>query len=452
MAATRAEFAAAGISPEPALAEEIERRAVALGGLVTVSVSDLLDPRPAFFRRLAPVPVDPERRRRQALGTERHARWVRRMGPSERVEVRVHREGVVGVIDLLEPDGPTELKTTARLPPPDVPWLEARGEYFDQLGLYAALTGASIGRLVVVGDAEADAPRPLVALRCEVRDGPVLLTEARARADRLRRALRSEDPGELPRCPWFGRSCEFERAGVCGCRGDEPTDDRWVRDRIAEVRREPEREPRWRSAIAEAEQAPAPTIHAFGELLYPRRAYYDRRGPYPDVPEAPPHDPFREAAYREIAAAIEAGPEGERSQRPSRTGEPPGAVPLFRGLPYVVKTRRGIAPTSTGASSPGLPSHYLEELGFRAAAAGVASGRLFLLYLGTPTVPRRLAVERVTFPSPAAWVAEFERRRSALAEALRAGDPSSLPPCPAWRWESCPYRATCGCRSSSAPS
>lgn len=433
----------------PELAREIgERR---LGGLAhwPVPVTDLIDPRPAFFRRFAPVPLPPERRRRRGIGTLRHGQWVRFVGRPEQAEVRVQRAGVVGVVDLLEPDGPTELKTTGRIPSIER-WLEERGSHVDQLGLYVALTGTEQGHLVVAA-AEGEAGRPpVVALRCRFRDTAGLLDEASARADRFRRALRSIDPGELPRCLWVGRGCPFQEARACDCSGEEPPDDRWVRDRLVESAPDAPTEARWRSAIQAAEGTPAPVVLAFRDLLYPRRSYYERVAPE-RIGEERPIDPQSQEAYRELSGAVDAGPDGERSQRLAASGEPPGSIPLFRGLPFLLKTRSGV-PWPSPVPRLAVPSHYIDELGFRAAAVGGDAGYVFVDELRSRAPQRRERVLRLRFRDIGAYASEFERRRSALREALERGDPGGLSPCPAWRADGCPYAPGCGCATPIAPS
>jgi hypothetical protein len=414
-----------------------------------VPVTDLLDPRSAFFRRFAPVPLPPERRRRRARGSSLHARWVRHLGPPERVEAWVQREGIVGVIDLLEPDGPTELKTTRWVPPMDR-WASERGAYLDQLGLYAGLTGLPQGRLVVVSETETgERGAPLVA-RCSFQDPAEILREGALRAERFRRAMRSRSPTELPRCAWFGRRCPYQDAHACDCTGGEPADDAWVRGGLRSVEEDTEAEGRWVAAMHTADQDPHPVLRSFGELVYPRRAYFDRIDPAGPA-EGSPIDPESQAAYRDLAAAVDGGPPGERSQRSLPTGDPPGSVPLFRGLPFLTKTTKA-AQIPEPYPSGLFPSHYRDELAFRSAALGVTEGWVFLDAMRARPPGRRIRALRVHFDDPSAWVQELARRRAALSEALTRHDPTSLPACPSWRAESCPYRTECGCAGPTTPS
>ncbi len=406
-----------------------------------VSVTDLLDPRPAFFRRFSPVPLPAERRRRRALGTEGHRRWSRRLGSPESVERRVERAGIVGVVDLWEPDGPTELKTTGRLGPIDR-LREDRGSYFDQLGLYCALTDAPSGRLVVVGVDEGASSPPVLAVRCGYDGLPSLLEAAAGRAERFRRSLRSHEPTELPRCGWFGRHCPYETAKVCGCTGEEPADARWVQEHLRSSTPDPDSAARWSGAIRAAESEPPTVLRTFSDLLWPRRAYFEER--YPErVPERAEPDPGRSASYRALADAVESLPASLLDRRSPPSGDPPVPVPTFESSPYVVKVYGGAVPDGP-LSIGSLPSHYGRELGFRAAALGTDRTWLFLAFLRRDGPPGWRAA-RVRLVDPEAWTVELERIRSALAEAARSGDPRALDPCPGWMASGCPYADSCGC-------
>ncbi|HEV2165413.1 MAG TPA: hypothetical protein VGS23_00315, partial [Thermoplasmata archaeon] len=112
---------------------ELERELAADGPEppATVGVTDLVDLRRAFFRRLAPVPVDPARLARQESGREAHQRIGALLGAAERREVRVRDGPVVGEIDFLG-DRPTEIKTTGEVPDAAAA-LSRRPAYFEQL-------------------------------------------------------------------------------------------------------------------------------------------------------------------------------------------------------------------------------------------------------------------------------------------------------------------------------
>ena len=358
------------------------------------------------------------------------------------MEVRVEWEGIVGVVDLLEPEGPTELKTTARVPPADR-LIPERPTYLDQLGIYCALTERTTGRLVVVGEGEDGSVGPPLVLRCEFGEIPGIRADAAQRAERLRRSVRSVDPDPLPRCRWFGRNCPFQDQQICHCTGGEPPDDRWILDRLRSSAPDPESEARWRAALQEDLAAPAPVLRTYRDLVYPRRAYYERMDPG-GTADTEPVPPELSEEYRALVGALEAGPSSERTLRPAVSGEPLGTVPLFRGAPFLVKTSRA-APPPDPPTADRLPAHYLEELGFRCAALGLPSGWIFVSYVRLPGDRRRWRAFEITPKDLPAAQRELEERRVALSRALETSDPSGLPPCPGWMVERCPYRSACGC-------
>lgn len=431
---------------EKALAEELELRRRAGPARWPVAVTDLLDPRPAFFRRQARVPLPPDRARRRSEGSEWHLRWARQAAPLRALEVRVVRDGMVGVVDVLGPDGPLELKTTGR-PVPVARLLEERGSYLDQLGLYCALTDLPEGGLVVVGDPVPDATRPVVAARGRFRDLGDLRRDAAARAERFRRALRAGDAAELPRCLWFGRECPYQLGKVCGCQGGEPRDDAWVRERLTKLEEDPSTEALWRAAIQRADAAPPPVVRAFRDLSYPRRAYFERTEPGTPGEELPP-DPLRDAAFRELTGSVESGPPGERGQMPVPSGEPLGSAPTFRGRPFLAKVSRA-APPPSPLGEGSLPETYRTELGLRVAALDLDEGWVFVHYLRSVPGSNPIRAVRLRYLDRAALQGELARRRHGLEAALAAGEGRLAPACPGWRWESCPYRARCGCGEAS---
>jgi hypothetical protein len=439
---------AVSVVPEPRWEAELLGRLGRRPEGPSVWVTDLLDPRPAYFRRRFRVPPDPARRARQAAGRDLHARLGAVLAAPEVLEVRIRRGGVVGQIDLFDRH-PTELKTTESLPDPgDVPG--TRPGYVDQLGMYCALTDRPEGRLLLV-EAVDGAPGRCQAYRVRFRSPALLLEDVRTRAEALRRADRENSPADLPRCAWFGRGCEFRAAGVCDCTGDEPAaTPRW-RDELEELELD---EALSRGLADRLAAAPGPgagrTVERFRDLLYPRRAYYDRVAPA-TAAEGEGAGPVEEVRssdrpdlYRELLDALESGPPGEVTRVPVPSGEPAERVAELEGAPFLLKVTRFPRPYRADELADRQPQ-YLLELGVRCAAVGRSDGWLLIGYERPPAGSDRLRVYRVTFApiDPIRRIAS--ERAAALAEALAVGTPGSLPPCPGWMRERCPHRAQCGC-------
>ncbi|HTT35850.1 MAG TPA: hypothetical protein VMH78_08310, partial [Thermoplasmata archaeon] len=199
------------LEPAAEITDAIDRRRPLVAREGTVSVTELVDPRPAFFRRRSPVPVPPGRRRRQAAGRALHERIGSALAAPGHREIRVRRGGIVGFVDLVE-ELPIELKTTERLPA-DGPIAESRPSYLEQLAWYCALLGADRGRLLVVAD-DGGRPGACRVFDVAIADRDRLLEELDRRAAALRSALAAGSPDLLPRCRWVGRGCEFASAGV----------------------------------------------------------------------------------------------------------------------------------------------------------------------------------------------------------------------------------------------
>ncbi|MCI4349768.1 MAG: PD-(D/E)XK nuclease family protein, partial [Thermoplasmata archaeon] len=364
-----------GFGPSPAFhvspAEDIEAdlvtRAAASALAPTVWVTDLIDPRQAYWSKLLRAPLPKNREGSAAAGRRMHAFVLGELAPAEHREVRVRRAGIVGSIDLLEAD-PTELKTTARPPPPGRV-VEERPSYIEQLAMYCALVGRTRGRLVIVGTAE-DPPSSVSVLEIEVPRTDRVFEGMNRRAEQVRDAWARVSPNALPRCRWFGKGCEYGDAGACDCTGAEAPIDRALLDEVASVTEHPEEAPRLLELLRKRSPTRDAGVSFYRELTYPRQAYYDRTEA---ETFAPPEPLPRGDLWSTVSSLLEEGPTGELERRYPASGEPSEAALVFRGAPMLVKTtraRRNRRPEELGIASP----HYFRELGVRCAALGLREG------------------------------------------------------------------------------
>src|SRR5436309_953967 len=193
-----------------------------------ISVTDLVNPRQAFFRRTRPdIQPSAERAQTMMTGTGVHAQFERTISTEEFSEQFVTYEDIVGKIDIYE-DAPVELKTTSFQDRDGV----VRPSYLDQLGMYCAMTGIPRGHLVVYYP-----PRPgdgpvLPAYAVELATLAGIRTGMIRRRDLFQRALDAGTPSGLPQCEWFGRRCDYQ--DVCGCEAAPPLE-RLVRADMAPV-------------------------------------------------------------------------------------------------------------------------------------------------------------------------------------------------------------------------
>ncbi|HYA57900.1 MAG TPA: hypothetical protein VEH57_05505 [Thermoplasmata archaeon] len=432
------------VTEDHELAREVTERFAHGSGLRAVPVTDLVDPRKAFWRRLGPpVEFAPERRAAVEVGRAVHQLVGRALANEGPLEVRVRREGVVGRIDLLA-DLPTEVKSgSSTVDPAEL--RELRPDHVEQLAMYCALLDRRAGRLLqfLTPGGVVEAVR---AVDVSFGDLSPVRAEMNARARGLREALVSGAPTGLSRCRWFSRGCEFRGASVCDCRGDEPEAGDAMLGGVESILARPDVEQRVRSSLAHTPgPAAPPSVERFRDLIYPRRAWFERSSPAAPLP---PPTPSPESAtpdvYGRLVEAIESGPVGEVCQLPVLTDEPAEEVTAFRGEPYLVRTSRAWERLLPSAMVDRYPQYAL-DLGFRCAATGSYRGRVVTAYERAERDEDRISVYELRFATLTPFSRLFRTRTEALRRALRQGDSMSLPPCPEWMYADCPYRGACGC-------
>lgn len=410
-----------------------------------VPITDLLDLRRAYWRpRVPPPEISPERRARIRSGRLLH-RWVGPLlAPDARLEVRMRREGLVGRIDALAPM-PIEVKTaTVAVDPPDL--LNDRPEHVEQLAMYCALVGGRSGRLVTIVPGERG-PLDVRVVDLEFGNLEVVSAEMLRRAGALRTARAQSRSEGLPRCRWFDRGCEFRAAGSCDCTGGEPERPSPILAEVGPLRDRPDLAVPLRGRLeAGWERASPPKLERFRDLVNPRRAYYRRT--VAAAPAQEPTSPLPDAEqYGRLVEAIETGPLGEVERLAARSEEPEEEVGAFRGDPYLVRTSRARAPPRADEVVTVFSQSVL-ELGFRCAATGRRSGRLFVAYGRALDPADRLRVFSLEFASATVFARLWRHRLSELERALAERDPDRLPACPAWMTAHCPYREVCSCAAA----
>jgi hypothetical protein len=435
------------VRPEPTLGEELARRIALLPRERAVTVTELLEPRLAFYRGQQPVPITPEREARMTEGRERHEKVERLLTAPIHREVRVARSGVVGRIDLFD-DVPTEIKATGDLP--EIGRLpESRPQFIEQLGMYCGLVDRPEGRLILIGMEESGPPGLLVA-DCRFRDLEEVRRRMFSRAERLRAALRGGRAEALPRCSWFGRGCEFQRAGTCTCTGDEPEEPLPIRPSLVSIRPAPgfaeSLLERW---VADTASTSRFRLLRYSELLYPRRAFF-ARSPSPLLreevetgPRAAQPRADAPSLYQRLTEGMEEGEVGELIRQVAAGDAPEELVSLFRGDPVVLKTSRSRYPPSASELAVRQP-HYLAELGVRCASFRRTRGWLIIGYEQLLPGEHPIRAYRVEFETLLPWERLLAERTAMLRKAFRSGTPDGLPPCPDWMFEKCPYRSVCG--------
>lgn len=430
------------LEEEPSLGHELAARLPGVAASRAVSVTDLLDPRRAFWRRVrGPAPISVDRQVRMERGRAWHRAFGDAVAGEGRLEVRVRRGGLSARIDLLA-DVPVEIKTAAPVASGAAP--EDWPEQLEQLAAYCVLAGADRGRLahVSVGD---DGP-PQVSVS-DVRFGHLarFRPELGERERLLREALGTGRPDGLERCRWVGRGCEFREAGICDCTGNEDERPPSVAGRPVDRAPRPDLAERWTKALATAVPPSAGSVDHYRDLLYPRRAYFERTSGRPPAahPPRPPAAPLD--AYERTVAALEEAAVGDVHRLPAGPGAPGEDVLGWNGVPCLVRALRvhqRLSPEEVRSRFP----QYLLDLGFRCAATGTTRARLVVGYEyvrpGEPSVQVfGLRIEGATGKLGEA----LRLRGEEVAGALEGREPRRLPVCPGWMSRDCPYRDACGC-------
>jgi hypothetical protein len=431
----------AGIDANRTLKDTLAAAASAGRGRRRISVTDLINPRQAFFQRTHPeIRPSPDRLQLLLSGTGFHEVLGRAVSTEEFVEQFVEFQGVVGKIDIYE-DTPTELKTTGSLPS-DV--LAERGSYVDQLGMYCTMTGVRHGRLVVYRRAAYGRPPALAAFDVAYRDLEAIAREMARRRDMLRHALEMRDPAGLPRCEWLARGCDYSE--LCGCADAAPAA-RIVPAAAVRLAENPDLARELGAQLARGGRPPVG--FRLNDLVFPRKAAYEHRPADPGEDEedeaqdagieARLADLQRQGFWGALNEALRFGVPGAFARELVVLGSLKGWVATFQGIPTLLRSNRWPEMADRRELAERFP-HYFDRLAFECALTRSERGRIIVYY--EAIAGDKFMVYDVWWRDLAAIRAEAERRL-ALLEA--GAPPGELPPCPPWMAKFCKFAPGCGC-------
>jgi hypothetical protein len=409
-----------------------------------ISVTDLVNPRQAFFRWTRPD-IQPSLDRVQAMmsGTGFHALLGQAISTEEYVEQFVEWDGIVGKIDIYE-DVPVEVKTTGALP--DDP-AQVRSSYIDQLGMYCAITRVASGRLLVYRRNQFGRTPELRAYRVGFHDLDALRTEMVRRRALFQAALEAHDPASLPCCEWHGRGCDYEQ--ICGC-AEAPPHARIVPAPAFGMERDGALE---ETLAARLTVARAGTHDGFrlNDLVFPRKAAYERRAEGSEdedqddaAVEARLRDLERQGFRGTLYKALRFGIPGAFHGVPVRLRTLADRVGILRGVPTLLRSTR-LRQMVERERLPRVCSHYFDRMAFEAALLGADRARLILYYEALPG--DKFMVYDVVFRDSRAAYQELDRRLALLES---GAPPGELPACPDWMARRCPYAPGCGCGGAAA--
>jgi hypothetical protein len=404
-----------------------------------ISVTDLLNLKQAYFRRKYPEIVPPlEKQQLMWAGTGFHKTFGSAVSSEEYLEQFVEAEGIVGKIDIYEKI-PVEVKTTST-PVDTKDLLKYRPNYIEQLGMYCAMVNAHEGEIIIYQRQGEESPStsPLLVYHVAFPDMEAIRGEMRRRRDLLVQALISNDPSNLPVCPWLNRQCDYSQ--VCDCQTTSMPASHEIAELAGEIRVDSTTCEQLLSKMAGAQPS---QLFGINDIVFPRKAYFERLELSEEVREEK-KEYLRSMDERGFLDALRDslryGAPGEAQRIPVQHLPLADLVQIWQNLPTILRDPK----FSSLVERERLPrtfSHYFLRLGFNCALTENTKGRLLLYYVRVPKEDAKLMVYDVTFRNLDTIRGEALRRIELLEKARGA---LQLPKCPSWMCSYCDYRLECG--------
>lgn len=407
-----------------------------------ISVTDLLNLKQAYFKRKYPEIVPPlEKQQLMWAGTGFHKTFGSAVSSEEYLEQFVEAEGIVGKIDIYEKI-PVEVKTTST-PLDTKDLLQYRPTYIEQLGMYCAMVNAHEGEIIVYQRPAEESPSPLVIYHVNFPNLEAIREEMRRRRDLLVQALISNDPSNLPVCPWFNRQCDYSQ--VCDCKTTSVPASYKIAELAGEIYVDSTTCEQLLSKMAKSQPS---QLFGINDIVFPRKAYFERL----KLQEIAPIEEVREEKGEYLRSmdergfidalrdSLRYGAPGEAQRIPVQHAPLADLVQIWQNLPTILRDPKFSSLVERERLPRTFP-HYFLRLGFDCALTNHAQGRLLVYYVKVPKEDAKLMVYDVTFRNLDAIKAEALRRVELLEKARTA---LQLPKCPSWMCPYCDYRLECG--------
>jgi len=409
-----------------------------------ISVTDLLNLKQAYFKRKYPEIVPPlEKQQLMWAGTGFHKTFGSAVSSEEYLEQFVEAEGIVGKVDIYEKT-PVEVKTTST-PIDTADLLRHRPSYVEQLGMYCAMVKAHEGEIIIYQRQVEESPStsPLVVYHVSFPDLEAIRKEMRRRRDLLVQALISNEPSNLPVCPWFNKQCDYSQ--VCDCQTASVPASHEIAELAREIHVDSTTCEQLLSKMAGAQPS---QLFGINDIVFPRKAYLKRL----KLKEIALGEEVREEKQEYLRSmdergfldalrdSLRYGAPGEAQRIPVQHLPLADLVQIWQNLPTILRDPK----FSSLVERERLPrtfSHYFLRLGFDCALTNHAQGRLLVYYVKVPKEDAKLMVYDVTFRNLDVIKGEALRRVELLE---KAGAVLHLPKCPSWLCSYCDYRLACG--------
>jgi hypothetical protein len=402
-----------------------------------ISVTDLLNLKQAYFRRKYPEIVPPlEKQQLMWAGTGFHKTFGSAVSSEEYLEQFVEAEGIVGKIDIYEKI-PVEVKTTST-PIDTSDLLKYRPTYIEQLGMYCAMVNAQEGEIIVYQRPAEESPSPLVVYHVNFPNLETIREEMRRRRDLLVQALISNDPSNLPVCPWFNRQCDYSQ--VCDCATTSVPATYEIADLAGEIYVDSMTCEQLLSKMAGSQPS---QLFGINDIVFPRKAYFERLKLSEGVREEKAEylRSMDELGFLDaLRDSLRYGAPGEAQRIPVKHAPLADLVQIWQNLPTILRDPKFYSLVERERLPRAFP-HYFLRLGFDCALTENTKGRLLLYYVRVPKEDAKLMVYDVNFRNLNAVKAEALRRLELLEKAT---SPLQLPKCPSWMCSYCDYRLECG--------
>jgi hypothetical protein len=344
----------------------------------------------------------------------------------------------VGKIDIYEKI-PVEVKTTST-PIDTKDLLQYRPTYIEQLGMYCAMVNAHEGEIIIYQRQREESPStsPLVVYHVTCPDLEAIREEMRRRRDLLVQALISNDPSNLPVCPWFNKQCDYSQ--VCDCATTSVPASYEIAELAGEIYVDITTCEQLLSKMAGAQSS---QLFRINDIVFPRKAYFERLKLNEEVREEK-EEYLRSMDERGFIDALRDslryGAPGEAQRIPVQHAPLADLVQIWQNLPTILRDPKFSSLVERERLPRTFP-HYFLRLGFDCALTNHAQGRLLVYYVKVPKEDAKLMVYDVTFRNLNAIKAEALRRVELLEKASAA---LQLPKCPSWMCPYCDYRLECG--------
>jgi hypothetical protein len=402
-----------------------------------ISVTDLLNIKQAYFRRKYPEIVPPlEKQQLMWAGTGFHKTFGSAVSSEEYLEQFVEAEGIVGKIDIYEKI-PVEVKTTST-PVDTKDLLKYRPTYIEQLGMYCAMVNAHEGEIIIYQRPTEESPTPLVVYHVNFPDLEAIREEMRRRRDLLVQALISNDPSNLPVCPWLNKQCDYSQ--VCDCATTSVPASHEIAELAGEIRVDSMTCEQLLSKMAGAQPS---QVFGINDIVFPRKAYFERLKLSEGVREEKEEylRSMDELGFLDaLRDSLRYGAPGEAQRIPVKHTPLADLVQTWQNLPTILRGPK-LSSLVERERLPRMFPHYFLRLGFDCALTENTKGRLLLYYVRVPKEDAKLMVYDVNFRNLNAVKAEALRRLELLEKAT---SPLQLPKCPSWMCSYCDHRLECG--------